>query len=179
MEFQKVIEARRSIRGYDETKKAGREIIEEIISAAILAPSWKNSQVSRYYAAVSEEAMDKVRDQLPAFNAANTKGASALIVTSIVKDRSGYERDGSPTTELSHNEWGIYDLGLATENMVLKAADLGLGTLIMGIRDAEGLKKVLDIPENEMVVAVISLGYPLTEPAMPKRKSVEDVAKFF
>ena len=178
MEFQKVIEKRRSIRGYDESKKASREDLEEIVKAAILAPSWKNSQVSRYHIAVSEEGLAKVRANLPEFNANNTKGASAIIIATIVENRSGYEGDGSATTEFDHNEWGIYDLGLATENMVLKAEELGLGTLIMGIRDAEGLKKALEIPENEIVVSVISVGYALKEAQMPKRKAVEDVARF-
>lgn len=179
MEFQSVIENRRSIRGYDENKKASKEAIEEMVKAAILAPSWKNSQVSRYHIAMTEEGMNKVRANLPEFNANNTKGASAIIIATIVENRSGYERDGSATTELDHNEWGIYDLGLATENMVLKAEELGLGSLIMGIRDANGLKEALEIPENEIVVSVISVGYALSEAKMPKRKAVEDVAKFF
>lgn len=46
------------------------------------------------------------------------------------------------------NGWGCYDLGLQNENFVLKAAELGYGTLIMGLRDGEQLRKVLDIPEG-------------------------------
>ena len=53
------------------------------------------------------------------------------------------------------NGWGCYDLGLQNENFVLKAAELGYGTLIMGLRDGEQLRKVLDIPEEETVVAVL------------------------
>ena len=44
MEFQKVIESRRSIRKYDAEKKVSEEQIREMIQAAIYAPSWKNSQ---------------------------------------------------------------------------------------------------------------------------------------
>ena len=179
MEFQKVIEERRSIRGYDASKKASKEQIEEIINAAILAPSWKNSQVQRYHVAISEDGIEKVKACLPEFNANNCEGTSAIIVETIVKKRSGWDKDGTPSTELEHDEWGVYDLGLATENLVLKAADLGLGTLIMGIRDAGKLKEVLAIPENEMVVAVVSVGYPKAKATMPKRKAVEDIAVFY
>ena len=178
MEFQNVLESRRSIRKYDETKKVAKEQIDELIRAAIYAPTWKNSQTARYYAAVTEEGIAKVRACLPEFNANNTAGA-AYIVTAFVANRSGYERDGAPSTELDHNEWGVYDLGLASENLLLKAADMRLGTLVMGIRDAAALKAALEIPEDQKIVSVIAVGYAAVEAVMPKRKEVEDVAKFF
>ena len=46
MELNKCINTRRSIRKYQE-KTIDKEIILEIIKAAQMAPSWKNSQVSR------------------------------------------------------------------------------------------------------------------------------------
>lgn len=54
MEFSQLIEERRSIRHYDESKKVTKEQIEEMVQAAIQAPSWKNSQTARYYAVLSE-----------------------------------------------------------------------------------------------------------------------------
>ena len=169
MEFQKVIESRRSIRKYDAEKRVSEEQIREMIQAAIYAPSWKNSQTARYYCVLSQDMFEKVRTEcLPEFNANNVEGASALIVTAVVKNRSGYERSGEPTNELG-NGWGVYDLGLANENLLLKAAEMGIGTLVMGIRDE-------NIPEEQMVVSVIGVGYGTVSPDMPKRKSVEDVA---
>lgn len=49
MEFQTVLENRRSVRSYDDSKKVTKEQINEIVEAAIQAPSWKNSQTARYY----------------------------------------------------------------------------------------------------------------------------------
>ena len=46
MEFQKVIESRRSIRKYDPNQKVTRTQVEEMIKAAMLAPTWKNSQTA-------------------------------------------------------------------------------------------------------------------------------------
>ncbi len=176
MEFQKVIESRRSIRKYDAEKKVSEEQIGEMIQAAIYAPSWKNSQTARYYCVLSRDMFEKVRTEcLPEFNANNVEGASALIVTAVVKNRSGYERSGEPTNELG-NGWGIYDLGLANENLLLKAAEMGIGTLVMGIRDEKKLHEILSIPEEQIVVSVIGVGYGTVSPDMPKRKSVEDVA---
>ena len=159
MEFQKVIESRRSIRKYDAEKRVSEEQIREMIQAAIYAPSWKNSQTARYYCVLSQDMFEKVRTEcLPEFNANNVEGASALIVTAVVKNRSGYESRGEPTNELG-NGWGVYDLGL-----------------VMGIRDEKKLHEILSIPEEQMVVSVIGVGYGTVSPDMPKRKSVEDVA---
>lgn len=49
MELQNVLNNRRSMRNYDAAKKVTKEQVETIINAAILAPSWKNLQTSRYY----------------------------------------------------------------------------------------------------------------------------------
>ena len=74
---------------------------------------------------------------------------------------------------------GYYDLGLHNENFVLKAKELGLDTLIMGIRDGEAIRMELSIPETETVVAVIAVGYGTVETSKPKRKSPDDIVKFF
>lgn len=178
MEFQQVIESRRSIRKYNPEQKVTKEQMEELIQAAIMAPSWKNSQTARYYCVMSEEMLEKVRTEcLPQFNANNSLGAGALTVTTFVKNRSGYEKTGEPTNELG-NGWGLYDLGIANENLILKAADMGLGTLVMGIRDETKLREVLDIPEDQIVVSVIAVGYPTVIPEKKKRKAVEEVAVF-
>ena len=168
MELSKVTETRRSVREYI-NKPVETEKLREMIAAAQLAPSWKNSQVSRYYVVTGEKLADVKK---------NVADAPALIVTAIVLNRSGYEKDGTPTNELG-NGWGFYDCGLQSMNLLLKATELGLSTLVMGIRDNEKIKEVLNIPETEAVVSVIGVGYSNAEPAMPKRKAIEDIAKFF
>ena len=49
----------------------------------------------------------------------------------------------------------------------------------MGLRNAETIKKVLDIPQNENVVSVIGIGYSETAPTMPKRKTIEEITRFY
>ena len=92
-------------------------------------------------------------------------------------NRAGFQRDGSADNELG-NGWGCYDLGLQNENLVLKATELGYGTLIMGIRDADEIREFCDVPESETVVAVIAVGVPEEEPGRPKRKETGDIVKF-
>lgn len=180
MEFQKVIETRRSVRKYDGEKKVSKDMVIKLIEAAVLAPSWKNSQTARYYCVMSEDGMERFeRECLPEFNAKNSSGASALIVTAYKKNVAGFAPDfETPSNELG-NGWGIYDLGLQNQNLVLKAADMGLSTLIMGIRDADKIRRMLDIPEDEQIVAVIAVGYGADTPKRPARKSIEEIAEFF
>lgn len=179
MEFQQVIEKRRSMRQFDPDKKIDQEMLKQLVSAAILAPSWKNSQTARYYGITSESMLTRFKQEcLPQFNANNVKDAPALLVTSFVKNRSGYEKTGEPTNELE-NGWGAYDLGLHNANLVLKATDLGLDTVIMGIRDEKKIREMLSINEKEIIVAVIGVGYGIAEPSIPKRKTPEDILTFF
>lgn len=178
MELQKVIETRRSVRKYDASRKVTKEQITEIVQAAIQAPSWKNSQTARYHVVLSDElTKTMLSDCLPEFNAKNSEGA-ALVVTTFVANRAGFNREGQPDNEVG-NGWGYYDLGLHNENFVLKAKEIGLDTLIMGIRDEKKIREVLQIPEAETIVAVIALGYGEQEPEMPKRKKPEDIVTFY
>ena len=179
MEFTTLLETRRSIRAYKADAPVEREQLEEMVKAAQHAPSWKNSQTGRYYIVTSPEKLDVIKKTcLPEFNRKNCENAPALIVTAFVKKRAGFNRDGVAENELG-DEWGAYDLGLQNAIMVLKARELGLDTLIMGIRDGEALRQELNIPESQEVVSVISVGYRDIEPSMPKRKEMEQIATFF
>ena len=178
MEFQKVIETRRTVRKYSADERVTREQMEELLRAAQEAPSWKNSQTGRYYCVLSEDMVNKIRMEcLPGAGNAGKSEHAALIVTTFVHDRAGFQKDGTADNELG-NGWGCYDLGLQNENLVLKATELGYGTLIMGIRDADEIREFCDVPESETVVAVIAVGVPGEEPGRPKRKETGDIVKF-
>ena len=64
-------------------------------------------------------------------------------------------------------------------NLLLEAANQGLSTLVMGLRDADKLREAFEIPEEESIVSVISVGYSDADPDRPKRKTAEEIAKFF
>ena len=55
---------------------------------------------------------------------------------------------------------------------------LGLGTLVMGIRDEKRIRELLSIPSQETIVSVIAVGYPDIDPLQPKRKSVTDITTY-
>lgn len=179
MEFRNLIEARRSVRSYDDSKKVTKEQVKQIVAAAIEAPSWKNWQTSRYYCILSDDNRSKfLVECLPQFNAKSAAGA-ALVVTTFVANRVGFDKNTGEADNECGNGWGYYDLGLHNENFILKAKELGLDTLIMGLRNADKIRAMLNVPENEIIVSVIALGYGNGETVKPKRKSTADVLKFF
>ncbi len=175
MEFKELIFARRSVRNY--ASAIPHEDLVAILKAAQQAPSWKNQQTSRCYAVETPEVLENLREAaLPPFNDKNSKNAT-LIVTTFVRDVVGFT-DGAPVNEVG-NGWGAYDLGLHDAYLVLAAKDLGYDTLIMGIRDADAIRKVLGIPENEAIMSVIAVGKRGAEPAARPRKALDEVVKFF
>lgn len=178
MELNEALEKRRSIRRYDAQKPVGREQLLELARAAGLAPSWKNSQTARWRCVLSPELRARFAAEcLPAFNAASTEGA-ALLVASFVRGRSGFARDGRPENELGDG-WGVYDLGLATQNLLLRAADLGLGTLVLGIRDEAAIRRLLGIGPDEQIVSVVAVGTPAADPVRPARRPPEETMTFY
>lgn len=177
MEFDELIEKRRSERFFDGTKKVSVEDLKKMVEAAIQAPSWKNAQTARYYCIYSDDKISEVREALPEFNKKNTDGA-VLVISTFIKNRSGFTREGVAENEVG-NGWGFYDLGLHNENFILKAKDLGIDTLITGIRDAEKIRTILDIPEDQIIVSVIAVGYGTKEMKKPKRKLAEDILRLY
>lgn len=177
MELQKVLSERRSIRRYKNSSIPQNDI-ETIIQAAQEAPSWKNSQTARYHVVQTEKMVKKIKKEaLPEFNAKNVADAPVLIVMSFVGSRSGFDKDKNPVNEVGEG-WGFYDCGLATENLLLKATELGYGTLVMGIRDEVKLRELLNIPQDEIIVVVIGLGIQDIAPSKPERKPLLDVLKW-
>lgn len=179
MNFDDTIAHRHSVRAFDTNKKITKQQIFEIIRCAQQAPSWKNSQTGRYYVIFDKNKLCEVRQCLVQQNQIVTKDVNVLIVTTYVKNISGFDRNGIAENELG-NGWGCYDLGLQNAFLTLKAADMGIDSIILGLRDASALKSVLNIPETEDVVAVIALGYrTCPEIKSPQRKETTEIIKFF
>lgn len=173
MTFGKLIEARRSVRAYAPSE-ISREELTQIVTEALNAPSWKNQEATRYRIAASTEAKARVwKEALPSFNATSSANAAALVVVSFKKGLSGYLGD-APANEVGEM-WGAYDAGLASSYFVLAAKNHGWDTLIMGIRDEAALRKIFDIPADEVVLSVIALGKSAQPYFKNPRKPVGEV----
>ncbi len=173
MEFNKVIIERRSIRKY-KSHQITKEEICEIIKAGQLAPSWKNSQTPRYFVAHSKEAREKIISALADFNRERAENASCIIVTAIKTGVSGYTAEGTPATHLGYG-FECFDNGLATQNICLKAYDMGYGSLIMGLYDEKKVRDVFEISDEYTICALVAIGKADIFPSAPLRKELEDI----
>ena len=152
METKDCILTRRSVRKFTD-RKVEHRLVEQIISLAAYAPSWKNTQISRYIAIEDPKVLEEICRTYAPFNARIIGNCPLLIAQTFVKGRSGFERDG-----------------IACQTLCLAAHDLGLGTVVMGVFDRKGLEAYLQIPEDQELMALIALGYPDESPAAPRRK---------
>ncbi|MBO7575287.1 MAG: nitroreductase family protein [Bacteroidales bacterium] len=167
---------RRSIRNYEPGRTISEAQVRELLTAAQNAPSWANQQPSKYYVAISPEKHDAVLEMIGG-NKDRVINAPVFIVSTFEKSKSGFFR-GNPANDAGEL-WGAYDNGLSNAYLVLKARDMGFDTLIMGMREADKLRELFAIPENEAILAVIALGYRAEEPNMPVHRPLDEVVKFF
>lgn len=175
MELMTCIETRRSVRAFND-KLVSDETIVQLVEAAKYAPSWKNTQVTRYYAIKDEAKKVALAKAMPDFNQPATESAPVVIVSTVVKARSGYNRAGEFETSKGKG-WQMYDCGASNMIFCLKANELGLGTVIMGYYDEEVVAELIDLPETEEIVSIMALGYYDEEPEMPKRKGADLILK--
>ena len=167
---------RRSVRAYEAGRTITEAQVRELLTATQQAPSWANQQPSKYSVAISQEKREAVLEMIGG-NKAKVINAPVLIVSTFEKGKSGFFR-GTPSNEVGDG-WGAYDNGLSNAYMILKARDMGFDTLIMGMRDSEAIRGVFNIPEDEAVMAVISLGYRAEDPSSPVHRPLDEIAKFF
>ncbi len=174
--FDEIVASRRSVRSYDASKTISEAEVREVLAAAQEAPSWINYEPAKYYVAMSPEKIAAVKEALGR-NKDRLEGVSALIVSAFEQGKSGFV-DGKLVDPIG-DQWGAHDCGLSVAFLILKARSMGFDTLIMGGRDADALRGIFPIPENETVMSVIALGYRKDDPQRPERRPFDEVVKFF
>lgn len=172
MELKEAILKRRSIRKFTDYYVTDEEI-KEVIEAARWAPSWKNLQVWSFVVIRDRNIMEQISDTFSKTNPARqcAATASALIAACAKKGLSGCS-NGIDATCL--NNWFMFDLGLAVQNLCLRAHDLGLATVIVGLLDHQSCKSILSVPEDNEVVVIIPIGKSAEKDKTgPSRKTLD------
>lgn len=173
MELVEAILKRRSVRRFTDYRVTDDEI-EQLLEAARWAPSWSNTQAWEFIVIRERQVIEKIAATYAKSNPATkcTQAASVVIVGCAKTGVSGaYE--GKNVTIFS--DWFMFDLGIAVQNLCLRAHDLGLGTVIVGLLDHRALKEALSVPEGYEAVAVIPVGRPAVPDRQgPPRKNIID-----
>jgi len=173
MEVFEAIKTRRSIRHY-KSDPVDNEKVNAVLEAARWAPSWANTQCWKFVVVRDEKMKDRLIETLTSTNPARLaiKQAPVLIVACAELGRSGY-KDGEPRTD--KGDWYMFDMALAMQNLTLAAHSLDLGTVHVGLFDAQGAARILNVPQGVAVVEMMPLGYPEREGKVPPRKELSEL----
>ncbi len=164
MELMDIIKQRRSVRKY-KPDPVPEEEIKYILEAARLAPSWANTQCWHFIVVTDEDIKNEIaKDSMPW-----CARAPVLIAAVADPESPGYKED-IPNY--------LIDIGITLEHLILAATERGLGTCWIGGLHEEPIKKVLGVPDNLRVPAMVILGYPNHEPADMGRKSMEEIVSY-
>jgi len=178
MTFQELINLRQSVRKY-RNQPVERAKIEQIIEAVHLAPSACNSQPWKIIIVDEPELKNEVAkatfSKTIAFNKFTVK-APVIAVLVIEKAKLIAQIGGS----IKNMEYPQIDIGIAAAHFCLQAAELGLGTCMIGWFDEKKIRQLLNIPEKRKIGLVITLGYPPEDYKLRKkiRKPLDEICGF-
>jgi len=167
MDFAHLIATRQSVRRYED-KPVEEEKLSLLIEAVRLAPSASNSQPWKLIIVNNPDLKNKVAQAtfstLISFNKFAPQ-APVLAVLVIEKPKMITQIGGM----LKEREFSLIDIGIAAEHFCLQAADLGLGTCMLGWFDEAAIKQLLRIPKEKRIGLVITLGYAKTDDPLRKK----------
>jgi nitroreductase len=152
------IRSRRSIRKYT-GEEVTDEQVTELLKAAMSAPSAGNQQPWRFVVIRSQAQ----RELIPTFHPHALMAPSASVVIAVCGDMS----------MLRLPERWVQDCSAATQNLLLAAHDMGLGAVWLGVypteERVEGVRRLLDLPEHIMPLAMVAVGHPAEHPPAADR----------
>lgn len=152
MSVNEIIKKRKSVRKYQKESIVTDEQIRTILEAGMLAPSACNSRPWKFIVLKNQEKLKKITQIHPYTQMLKT-ASLAIIVCADTNLQSGVSEGFFPQ-----------DCAAATQNMLLQATELGLGTCWCGIYPKENhvnnFKKLLDVTENIIPFNIIALGEP-------------------
>ena len=139
---------RRSIRSFHRDITVSENDIKALLEAGMAAPSARNKKPWHFIVITDRKTLDKLSEAHP--HADMLKEATLCIA--VCAD-----------PEISERYW-VQDCSAATENILIAAANMGLGAVWLGCHPREERKKaikpLLGIPENIELLSLIAIGHP-------------------
>lgn len=142
--------SRRSIRRFQQ-KPIDLEILKEMINTGRLAPSAANLQPLEFFIVNEKKLCEQIFETIgwagymkPKWTPAVNERPIAYIVVLVNNEK---------------NPWYLRDVSFATENIVLFAESLNIGSCILCNINRESIRKILNIPNNIIIDSLIALGY--------------------
>ncbi len=178
MEFIKLIEQRQSVRQYQE-RPVARAVLGKLIEAVRLAPSASNSQPWKLIIIDDPVLKDQVaRATFSPAVSFNQFAPQAPVIAVLTIEKAGLITQVGAM--LKKRPFSLIDIGIASVHLCLQAAELGLGTCMLGWFDERRIKRLLNIPRRTRIGLVVTVGYaaagyPLRDKT---RKSASQMSSF-
>lgn len=139
---------RRSIRKY-QAREVEADKVEKLLKAAAAAPSAGNEQPWHFVVIRDRERLDRLAEIHPYAKMLKEAPLAIAVCADLSKQR--------------HEGFWVQDCAAATENILLEAVSLGLGSVWMGCYPAEDREKAvsdyLKVPAGFKTLSLVAVGY--------------------
>ncbi len=140
---------RRSIRKF-KIRDIEQEKVDKLIKAAMQAPSAGNQQPWEFLVINNPKLLYELLNNSPYEGMVENPSIAIVLLTNLVEAR--------------FPEYWQQDMAAATQNIMLEAVNLGLGTVWLGAAADERrtifLKEALSLPEEIKPFSIVAVGYP-------------------
>lgn len=156
METWDAISARRNVRDFRH-EPLPAEALERILEAGWRTPSSRNWQPWDFVV-VTDQA--KLQELSKVWDFGGHIAGAAAAIGLVIDD---YQ-------EAREREIAAYDLGQASLQMMLAAADLGIGSGHSAVGDQDLARRLLGLPQTKLLKYVLDFGYPADRPLKPIKR---------
>lgn len=174
MDVKQAISQRRSVRKFKDIPVEEEKIIE-LLEAARLAPTGSNTQSGRFILIRDPH----MRQQVALVSHDQKWMAKAPLFIACVADVRVRIPSGSLKLDESSPEFGlkqcIRDVSIQSEHIVLQAEELGLSSCWIAWYTQEEIRRVLNVPEDKYVVAILVIGYGAETPSARPRLTLDQI----
>jgi len=176
MDFKSLVLSRQSDRSYLD-RPVEKEKLAAILECARLSPSACNAQPWHIIVVDDLELKNKIADatseKILGMNHF-TKQAPVHLV--IVEEPANLTSNFG--SWVKRKQFPLIDIGIIAGHICLAAADVGLGSCMIGWFDEIRVKKILSVPSSKRVQLIITLGYPALKTRLKIRKPIDKVVSY-
>lgn len=174
MDFEELILKRQSDRKYAPGKVSTEDIMK-CIEAARMSPSACNAQPWKFVVVDDRGKLNEMADAAEGMGMNKFTHGVPVMVAVVLEKMNFSAKVGSL---IKNKDYCMLDLGMAVEHFCLQAADLGLGTCIMGWFDEKKIASLLGVPRGKRIPLIIALGHPEGPTRKKIRKPLEDMSSW-
>lgn len=185
MEFDELVKKRRSIHYFTDEEVSDDDLMH-VLEAARWAPSAGNNQPWRFVIVRKQEMIEKIWEtttgiEFPISSKRTIKVTPqnfmkrAPVTIVVCTDTEAYK---GKQNSIFADRFCIQDSAIATMNLLLAAANHGLGACWIGMYREEALSKVLNLPATIRPVAIIPIGHTKSKEQPRPRKPLEDLIHY-